>query len=565
MPVAERGYGNALMGGIAAARGTLRDHGRRRRQLRLPGDPEVRRASCARGTTSCRAAGCPRGGGRDAPGAMPLAAPLVGQPDVLVRWRGAGSTPPIHDVYCGLRGFTKEHYERLDQRCTGMEFATEMIIKASLYAAQIAEVPITLHPDGRKAHAPHLRTFRDGWRTLRFFLMYSPRWLFLIPGMLLVLLGLLGYALAMPRRRVGRRDVRRAHAAVREPGASSAATRRSCSRSSPRPSPMSEGLMPPDRRLERFVQIDHARARADRRRLGLRRRRSCCSCVAVERVAGRGLRRARLREHDAAGGPRRDADGARLPDDPVELLRQRPGDAPAVDGRRRVRHLRRELRAALEQGIRLSGEDSTYFAEGRVEWLGGASLSWARRHAVLDFGCGTGTAMPYLFTLPGAEQLVGVDISRGVAGRRVASTRSERGGVPPQRDAGSRRPRLLQRCLPPHSAGGPPRGARSGPRGAAAGRPLRALGEQPVEPGDAAGHARIPFDRDAEPFAATHAQRMLTAAGLEVVRTDHLFVFPNFARRSAPWSRDSSASPIGAQYLVLAREPSVIPRGRRTI
>jgi hypothetical protein len=105
---------------------------------------------------------------------------------------------PIHDVYCGLRGFTKELYNRLDQRCTGMEFATEMIIKASLYKEKIAEVPITLHPDGRKSHAPHLKTFHDGWRTLRFFLMYSPRWLFLIPGALLVLLGLIGYGVAMP-------------------------------------------------------------------------------------------------------------------------------------------------------------------------------------------------------------------------------------------------------------------------------------------------------------------------------------------------------------------------------
>ena len=73
-----------------------------------------------------------------------------------------------------------------------------MIIKSSLRHARIGEVPITLHPDGRTAHAPHLRTFRDGWRTLRFFLMYSPRWLFLVPGVSLTLLGLVGYALAMP-------------------------------------------------------------------------------------------------------------------------------------------------------------------------------------------------------------------------------------------------------------------------------------------------------------------------------------------------------------------------------
>src|SRR5262245_19272824 len=98
----------------------------------------------------------------------------------------------IHDVYCGMRGFTRSLINRLDLRCTGMEFATEMIIKSSLYGERIAEVPITLYPDGRKSHAPHLRTFRDGWRTLRFFLLYSPKWFFLVPGALLIMLGLFG-------------------------------------------------------------------------------------------------------------------------------------------------------------------------------------------------------------------------------------------------------------------------------------------------------------------------------------------------------------------------------------
>lgn len=111
---------------------------------------------------------------------------------------------PIHDVYCGFRGFTKDAYQRLEQRCTGMEFATEMIIKSCLYDARIAELPITLHPDGRKAHRSHLKTFRDGWRTLRFYLLYSPRWLFLLPGAALILLGVLGYAVAMPGLSVGR-------------------------------------------------------------------------------------------------------------------------------------------------------------------------------------------------------------------------------------------------------------------------------------------------------------------------------------------------------------------------
>jgi hypothetical protein len=84
-----------------------------------------------------------------------------------------------------------------------MEFATEMIIKSSMRRAKIAEVPITLHPDGRKSHAPHLKTFRDGWRTLRFFLMCSPKWLFLLPGFLLVLFGALATALALPGITIG--------------------------------------------------------------------------------------------------------------------------------------------------------------------------------------------------------------------------------------------------------------------------------------------------------------------------------------------------------------------------
>ncbi len=79
-----------------------------------------------------------------------------------------------------------------------MEFATEMIVRSSLASARIAEVPITLHPDGRTRAKPHLRTFRDGWRTLRFFLVFSPRWLFVVPGLALGLIGVIGYAIALP-------------------------------------------------------------------------------------------------------------------------------------------------------------------------------------------------------------------------------------------------------------------------------------------------------------------------------------------------------------------------------
>ena len=88
---------------------------------------------------------------------------------------------PVGDFYCGLRGFRKDAFERMDLRTTGMEFATEMVVKATVLKLRIAEVPTTLSPDGRN-RPPHLRTWRDGWRTLRFFLLYSPRWLFLYPA-----------------------------------------------------------------------------------------------------------------------------------------------------------------------------------------------------------------------------------------------------------------------------------------------------------------------------------------------------------------------------------------------
>jgi len=194
--VEAKGYGNALMGGIKAARGKYVIMGDADDSYDFLEVPKFV-AKLREGYQLVQGCRLPGGGGSVAPGAMPFLHRWWGNPmfSMMVRW---WFRAPINDVYCGLRGFTKELYDLLDQRCTGMEFATEMIIKSSLYGVKIAEVPITLHPDGRKSHAPHLKTFRDGWRTLRFFLMYSPRWLFLVPGALLVLLGLVGYALALP-------------------------------------------------------------------------------------------------------------------------------------------------------------------------------------------------------------------------------------------------------------------------------------------------------------------------------------------------------------------------------
>lgn len=194
--VEAKGYGNALMGGIAAARGTFvimgdADDSYDFREIPRFVDTLRQGYDLVQG---CR---LPSGGGTIMPGAMPFLHRWVGNPmfSFLAQW---WFKAPLHDLYCGLRGFRKAMYERLAQRCTGMEFATEMIIKASLYGVRIAEIPITLSPDGRTSHGPHLKTFRDGWRTLRFFLMCSPRWLFLMPGAALMLAGLLGYAIALP-------------------------------------------------------------------------------------------------------------------------------------------------------------------------------------------------------------------------------------------------------------------------------------------------------------------------------------------------------------------------------
>lgn len=194
--VAASGYGSALMGGIAAARGKFIIMGDADDSYDFREIPKFV-AAWRKGAALVQGCRLPSGGGIVLPNAMPFTHRWIGNPlfsFLSKRWFGA----PVHDVYCGFRGFTKELYDRLNLRCTGMEFATEMIIKASLQKAKIAEVPITLHPDGRKAHAPHLRTFRDGWRTLRFFLMFSPRWLFLVPGLLLGLLGIVGYGIALP-------------------------------------------------------------------------------------------------------------------------------------------------------------------------------------------------------------------------------------------------------------------------------------------------------------------------------------------------------------------------------
>jgi glycosyltransferase involved in cell wall biosynthesis len=250
--VSAKGYGNALMGGIGAARGRFVIMGDADDSYDFLQVPRFL-AKLREGYDLVQGCRLPGGGGTVLPGAMPFLHRWVGNPlfSLMVRRMFRA---PIHDVYCGLRGFSKRFYDRLDMRCTGMEFATEMIIKASLFDSAIAEVPTTLHPDGRKLRRPHLRTFRDGWRTLRFFLMYSPRWLFLFPGLALVLLGLLGYGLALPGLTVFGATLD-AHTLLFSSLFIMMGYQSVCFAVFSRTFAISEGLMPPSRLLTRFLHL----------------------------------------------------------------------------------------------------------------------------------------------------------------------------------------------------------------------------------------------------------------------------------------------------------------------
>jgi hypothetical protein len=136
------------------------------------------------------------------PGAMPLLHRYAGNPILSAIGRLLFKSP-IGDFHCGLRAFRRESVQQLRLQTLGMEYATEMVVKATIFGLRLTEIPTTLSPDGRN-HVSHLRTWRDGWRHLRFLLLYSPRWLFLYPGMLLFGLGTLASLWLLPGpRKVG--------------------------------------------------------------------------------------------------------------------------------------------------------------------------------------------------------------------------------------------------------------------------------------------------------------------------------------------------------------------------
>jgi glycosyltransferase involved in cell wall biosynthesis len=183
--VTARGYGNALMGGISAARGKyviMGDADNSYDFLDIP-----RFVAKLREGYDLVMGNRFKGGIK--PGAMPLLHRYLGNP-VLSAVGRLFFASPCGDFHCGLRGFSKDAILKMDLRTTGMEFASEMVVKATVFKMRITEVPTTLSPDGR-SRPPHLRSWRDGWRHLRFLLLYSPRWLFLNPGMVLMVAGLI--------------------------------------------------------------------------------------------------------------------------------------------------------------------------------------------------------------------------------------------------------------------------------------------------------------------------------------------------------------------------------------
>jgi glycosyltransferase involved in cell wall biosynthesis len=196
--IREPGYGNALMGGIRAARGLYV----------IIGDSDdsydfgALDGFVARLREGYDLVMGDRFAGGIAPGAMPGLHRYFGNP-VLSTIGRVFFGSPCHDFHCGLRGFRRDAILKLDLQAPGMEFASEMVVKATLHGLAITEVPTTLSRDGR-GRPSHLRSWRDGWRHLRFLLLFSPRWLFFYPGLALFLLGLSGIVWLLPGlRRVG--------------------------------------------------------------------------------------------------------------------------------------------------------------------------------------------------------------------------------------------------------------------------------------------------------------------------------------------------------------------------
>ena len=247
--VEKKGYGNALLGGITAARGKYVIMGDSDASYDFAHIPHF----LAKLRQGYQLVVGNRFRGGIATHAMPPLHRYFGNP--ALTWIGRALFGcPTGDIYCGLRGFEREAALQMDLRTTGMEFAIEMVIRATLLGFRVGEVPTTLSPDGR-TRPPHLRTWLDGWRTIRFMLLYSPRWLFLYPGALLILVGVAAGLWLLPGPRTVGGVSFDAHTLLYAAMAVLLGFQGICFGIFARTFAITEGLLPEDALLDRFFRV----------------------------------------------------------------------------------------------------------------------------------------------------------------------------------------------------------------------------------------------------------------------------------------------------------------------
>ena len=545
--VEAKGYGSALMGGILAARGKYVIMG--------DADDSYDFSHVPRFLEKLRAGHDLVMGNRFLggiqPGAMPTLHRYLGNPVLS----GVGRLffhSPCGDFHCGLRGFSKDAIEKLDLRTTGMEFASEMVVKATLHGLRIGEVPTTLAPDGR-SRPPHLRSWRDGWRHLRFLLLYSPRWLFFYPGLTLLISGLSIILWLLPGpRRVGSvvLDVHTmlGGAALILIGFQSVAFAVLA-----KVFAVNSGLMPwtPGfRRIFDWITLETGLIVGALLILGgaLRNRRHVLDLESIRLWAARSAENAPL------GHPRGNGNGARLSSRAFQLLLQhvRAGSkmtTPEFDA------LAGNYAQQLNRALAVTGESVDYYAEQRVLHLARRLEQRGIRAAnILDFGCGTGTATPYFLRRLGVGSVLGVDVS--TESLRTAS--SQFAGLPASfLELSHFEPRgnfELAFCngvfhhIPPANRSDALRVVYTALRRGG----LFAFWENnPWNPGTQWVMSHTPFDRDAIKISPIQADVLLRTAGFRVLATDALFIFPRALRWFRPLEKLLLRLPLGGQYVVL--------------